>query len=272
MTATATHPVWVHEVRLAWLAVQAGEFRSPTGRRPTPDAPPTGPPVVWTPTSGERVIPVLGSTGSCGATTVAVALATAAGGPARVVEAAAASATGLSAAATAELGADPHGWTHGTRDQVGLDRAPGPHSHPQGVPLPAPAAGPMVTVVDVAQPLEVVLAGNTWLTALVADAPVVVLAGRATVPGLRRVESCLDQLHSQRVVLALLGPRPARWPRAVTYGVGVRTSALLTDGRMVAVPEDRRLAVLGLTPAPLPRALLAAASRLLTLTEGNPHD
>lgn len=123
MTAQATRPVGVDELRRAWLAVQAGDFRHarPKQRAVAPASP--GAAMEWTSASDELVIPVVGSSGSCGATTVALALATAVKGTARVVECTSASLSGLAAASTAELGADGHGWVHGTRDHVQLSRA-----------------------------------------------------------------------------------------------------------------------------------------------------
>ena len=111
MTAQAMRPVGVDELRRAWLAVQAGDFRRPhpKQRAVAPASPAAS--VEWTPASDELVIPVVGAAGSCGATTVALALATAAKGRARVVECASASLSGLAAASTAELGADDHGWS-----------------------------------------------------------------------------------------------------------------------------------------------------------------
>ena len=144
-TATIpAQPVAVEELRRAWLAVQAGAFRHPATRPPAPPAPqaaaPAGPTAsVWTPASGERVLPVVGAAGSSGATTVALALATSAGGRARVVECCTASHSGLVAASTAELGADDVGWLHGSRDLVLLDRADGPRPTLDAVPAPPPA-------------------------------------------------------------------------------------------------------------------------------------
>lgn len=274
MTAPAApRLVGVDELRRAWLAVQAGEFRphQTTRRRPArPDAPASG--SSWTPAAGERVVPVVGSAGSCGATTVAIAIASAVGGPARVVECAPVSATGLAAASTAELGADQCGWTRGSRDQVLLDRARTLRVRPTEVPHPSPVTGPMVTVVDVAHPADQLLADDSWLSRLLAHAPLLVVVGRVSVPGLRRVESCLDLLDAKRTVIALLGPPLRRWPREVIHGTGLLTAARLAEGRFVEVPEDRMLAIRGLTPAPLPGPLVAAATSLLHLTEGTSLD
>ena len=57
-----------------------------------------------------------------GATTFALALATAANTDARVVECSSATTSGLAAASTAELGAHPSGWVQGSRGEVLLQR------------------------------------------------------------------------------------------------------------------------------------------------------
>ena len=279
MTAQATRPVAVDELRRAWLAVQAGDFRHPAAqpRTPAPSsstlAVPRTPTLVgrWMPASGELVVPVVGAAGSCGATTVALALATAVEGRARVVECASASLSGLAAASTAELGADGHGWVHGTRDHVQLDRADGVRTHPDAVPHPSSVDTPVVSVIDVGSQLEQVLAGHGWLTGLLTTAPTIVVVGRATVPGLRRLESALHLLDADSVIATVLGPPRRRWPRSVAHSAGGLTGALIASGRLVEVPEDRTLAVHGLTPDPLPTPLLTAAGVLLSHLEGNPH-
>lgn len=271
MTAQATRPVGVDELRRAWLAVQAGDFRQ-SGHKQRAVAPASlAASVEWTPASDELAIPVVGAAGSCGATTVALAMATAVDGRARVVECASASLSGLAAASTAELGADDHGWVHGTRGHVQLFRADGFRAAPDTVPTPSPTDTPVVTVVDIGSQLAQVLAGHGWLTSVLADAPRVVVVTRATIPGLRRLESSLHQLDAERPVAAVLGPPHRRWPRAVTHSVGGLTGALIDSGRLVEIPEDRTLAIQGLTPDPLPTQLLTAAGVLLSHLEGNPH-
>lgn len=270
-TASPTRPVSVDELRRAWLAVQAGEFRTPTPTRRPPAT--TEPLAGWTPGSGERLLAVVGAAGSCGATTVALALASAADGAARVVECCSASQTGLAAASTAELGTPGPGWTRGSRERVLLDRADGVRPDPMSVPTPAPTPNPGLTVVDVGHPVEQVLAGAGWLAALLTEAPVLVIAARASVPGLRRLESCLHQLDNRNVIAAAIGPPHRRWPAALTRTLGTHTRRLLDTDRLHTVPEDRTLALHGITPAPLPSPLLTAGTALLSLTEGNPdHD
>ena len=90
MTQTIGAPrpaVSVDELKRAWNAVQAGRFRTGTGatrdlhQLPSPLAD-----KAWEPGPGERVLPVIGCAGSCGASTISLALAGAAAMPARVVE------------------------------------------------------------------------------------------------------------------------------------------------------------------------------------------
>ena len=268
MSAPATvPPVGVDELRRAWLAVQAGDFRHPhPHQHPLRHPSPSAPGGVWTPASGEQVVPVIGTTGSCGATTLALALATAAGGPARVVECAPAPASGLPAASTTELGTDDHGWARGSRDLVRLDRAGALGSDPDRIP-PPPPGGPGITVVDIGNQVELLLAGHGWVTGLLVDAPTLVVVARATVPGLRRLECCLHQLGADRTLVAILGPPRRRWPRVVAHCVGALTADRIAAGRLVDIPEDRQLAIRGLTPDPLPARLLARATTLLPLTQ-----
>jgi len=113
---------------------------------------------------------------------------------------------------------------------------------------------------------------GTRLADLLAATPVVVLAARATVPGLRRLETCVDLVGAGRVVAAVLGPSRTRWPREVIHSLGPLTQAVIAAGRLVEIPEDRVLAVAGLTWAPLPSSLITAAATLLPLTKGTPSD
>ena len=275
-TQFVPRPVGVDELRHAWHAVQAGEFRAKGAsdrapvRPPRPDA--TQARIVWTPPVGERVLPVVGCAGSCGATVLAVALATATESSARVVECASSTATGLAAASTAELGATSDGWVQGSRDQVRLERAGTPRPHLDAIPAPPSAEQPMLTIVDVAHPIDEVLAGSGWLADLLAATPVVVLVARATVPGMRRLETCADLVGAGRVVAAVLGPTRTRWPREVIHNLGPLTQALIAAGRLVEIPEDRVLAVAGLSPTPLPSSLINAAATLLPLTKRTPSD
>jgi hypothetical protein len=259
--------VSVDELKRAWNAVQAGRFRTGTGA--TRDlrelaSPSAG--KAWEPGPGEQVVPVIGCAGSCGASTVSLALAGAAAMPARVVECSTAGASGLAAASTAELGLHESGWTRGTRDGILLERAGNVLVSIQEVPTPSVPDRPIaLTVLDIGWEIGQVLATPGWLGGQVRGADLVVLATTATVPGLRRLEGALDLLAGTSTCAAVIGPRPKKWPRPVACSAGPRTRALETAGRLVDVPEYRALAITGLDTTPLPASLLAAAATLLRL-------
>jgi len=261
--------VSVDELKAAWIAVQAGRFRTGTGTSATrdlhqPPSPPAG--KAWEPGPGERVLPVIGCAGSCGASTISLALAGAAAMPARVVECSSVTASGLAAASTAELGLHESGWTRGTRDGVLLERASNVLVSVQEVPTPSvPDRNIALTVLDVGWEIGQVLATPGWLGGQVRGADLVVLATTATVPGLRHLESALDLLAGTSTCAAVIGPRPKKWPRPVACSAGPRTRGLETAGRLVDVPADRALAITGLDATPLPASLLQAAAALLRL-------
>lgn len=270
MTVTEHRPaVSVTELQRAWSALQAGQFRS-AARMAHPGAlrPSTRPVSEWAPRVGERVLPVLGCAGSCGASTVALALATAAAPASRVVECASVTGSGLAAASTAELGPHHSGWTRGTRGEVLLERASDVLSCVEDVPPPsAPDADLALTVLDVAWGIGQVLTASSWVREHVVGADPVVLVTTATVPGLRRLEGALDQLSlvGTRACAAVVGPRRRKWPSAVEHSAGRLTRDLIADARLVTVAQDRSLAVSGLDAASLPTSLLAAATDLLRL-------
>ena len=257
----------VDELKRAWSAVQAGRFRTGNGvtrelREPAP--PPAG--TEWEPGAGERVLPVIGCVGSCGASTMSLALAGAAAFPARVVECSSVTASGLVAASTAELGLDESGWTRGTRDGVLLERTSNVLVSIQEVPTPSiPDRIIALTVLDVGWEIGQVLTTPAWLGEQVRSAGLVVLVTTATVPGLRRLEGALDLLTGTSTCAAVIGPKRKKWPRPVQYSVGPLTRGLEAAGRLVDVPENRALAIAGLDTTPLPSTLLAAAATLLRL-------
>jgi hypothetical protein len=259
--------VSVDELKRAWNAVQAGRFRTGTGATRDlvePASPPAG--NRWEPGLGERVLPVIGCAGSCGASTISLALAGAAAMPARVVECSTAGASGLAAASTAELGLHDSGWTRGTRDSVLLERASTVLVSIQEVPTPSVPDRPIgLTVLDIGWEIGQVLTTPAWLGGQVRSADVVVLATTATVPGMRRLESALDLLAGTSTCAAVIGPRPKKWPRPVACSAGPRSRALEAAGRLVDVPADRALASRGLDATPLPASLLQAAATLLRL-------
>jgi hypothetical protein len=65
------------------------------------------------------------------------------------------------------------------------------------------------------------------------------------------------------VSAGVLGPRRKRWGHPVEGSLGPSTRTVDAHGGLVEIPLDRRLGVHGLTSSPLPRPLLAAATRLL---------
>ena len=107
----------VAELREAWRAIEGGEFAHGPRSAPTARSAAT----VWTPAPSERVVAVVGCAGGVGASTFALALATATGASARVVECCPPLASGFSAAANAELGTEGP-WRRGSRGDVLLER------------------------------------------------------------------------------------------------------------------------------------------------------
>ncbi len=278
--ADARPAVSVEELKRAWSAVQAGQFKAHVS--PAQALTPGGPTSAivdgaarWTPAAGERVLPVVGCAGSVGATTVALAVALAAHTPARVVECCTATASGLAAASTAELGVHESGWRQGRHGEVLLERADGVRADIGDVPLPTvpatvPAAavdadgsGALLTVLDVGWELGLALMAPSWLHRALREAPGVVAVTTATVPGVRRLETAAELLGGHRVTAAVLGPPRRKWPRGVESSAGGNVRGLLAAGRVVEIPHARDLAVAGLTTSPLPDRLLAAAARLL---------
>ncbi|MGH3263462.1 MAG: hypothetical protein ACRDNS_15880, partial [Trebonia sp.] len=114
---------------------------------------------------------------------------------------------------------------------------------------------------DVVSIVDLGLVPVDALAVLAPDGERVVIACRATIPGLRQAEQDLDRLEDAEVFLAVVGRR--RWPGEVSSSIERRLRALQTDGRVVVVPLDRRLTVTGLTYTPLPKAVLAAGAKLL---------
>lgn len=254
------------ELQRAWEAVQSGRFRT-SGRPGTTGA--SSAAGEWFPT--ETVIPVIGAGGGVGATSLALALASVSPIPARVVECCSASASGLAAASTAELGATETGWRQGLREgehhRILLERASG--SIPAATDVPAPTDPDpriAVTFLDCGWDLDHLMTGG-WLAETVTGAAAVVVATTATIPGLRRLEITLDTLGLDpaegRVVAGVLGPLRKKWGRQVEGSLGALTRSLAAAEDLVEIPLDRNLATCGLSSAPLPQPLLTAASQLL---------
>jgi len=196
--------VSVGELKAAWIAIQAGQFRTPTETTQDVGQPATLPGVTgWVPGPGERVL---------------------------------------------------------------IERATNALASVRQVPAPrVPDLPVALTVLDVGWDIGQVAATPTWLGVQVRGADLMVLVTRASVPGLRRLESALDLLAGVHACAAVLGPKPKKWPRPVRYSAGPLTRALLEAGRLFDVPADRGLAIAGLDATPLPAALQKAAATLLHL-------
>ncbi len=295
-TSSPARPFALEEVQAAVRALQAGEFRDarPTTGPTGPGAHPAEPraadrasertgggdchraadPADWTPQSGERVLAVIGASGSSGASTVALAVALSAELPARVVECCSASASGLAAATTAELGLHPTGWRQGRREQVLIERACEVLARVDEVPAPTPfEAGTehttQLTVLDVGWEVGQLTTTDSWVSDAVASADQVLLVSTATVPGMRRLEGALELLVNHagahvtdRTWVAVVGPRLKKWPRGVKHAGGPHTRRALNSGRLVEIPEDRGLSIHGLDSRPVPPALLAATAHV----------
>jgi hypothetical protein len=254
--------VSVAELRAAWHAVESGAF---AGR---PDAVAAATPLayrtVWTPDADERVLVVVGCAGSVGASTVALAIATAAEVPSRVVECCPPLASGFVGAASAELG-EVDGWRRGSRGPVLVERRL--HVDPT---VPPASTTAQLTILD-AGPSALRPEATGWLADMVASRPPLVVVTRATIPGLRRLESCLTWVaDSHDVVVVAVGPPVKRWPRQVRHSLGSVSRDLLEVGRMLTFPDDRLLTLTGLTPDPLPSRLLRAGADVLTSLRKEP--
>ncbi|GGB21873.1 hypothetical protein GCM10011492_09710 [Flexivirga endophytica] len=272
--------VSVDELKRAWQAVAAGEFRrghlvrsEPQGPGPGPNTKPTptaastlqGSCSTWEAPPGETILPVLPCTDSLTAAAVALAIATASGTPARVIECGSSTGSDLAGASTAELGR--HGpWIRGTRGTVLIDRVSTMLGTAAEVPVPAdPDRVLQLTVLAAGWEFGHAAASSGWLGEAVRGAEHVVLATTATVPGLRRLETALDLLDAGQPVAAVLGSRRRKWDKAVAHSQGPLTRALDASGRLLDLPTDSDLAIRGLCSRPLPTSLTAAAEDLLQL-------
>jgi hypothetical protein len=261
----ARRVVSVPELQRAWRAVQAGKFRqeSPATATKARVAPNSR---TWAPANAEQVLPVVGCAGASGASTIALALASAAGRSARILECRSGTTSGLAVASTAELGAHPSGWRRGIRGDVLLERASGLLTRVDEVPLPSAPDRPLaLTVLDVGWDLRHVLHVPSWIGEQVKTAGVVVVVTRTTIPGLLHLETTLSLLGQIRAVAAMLGSPYRRSSKAVWQSSGPMTKALDDSGRLLVIPHDSRLAAVGLDSRPLPRQLLEAAHAILEL-------
>jgi rhodanese-related sulfurtransferase len=217
---------------------------------------------------GATSVIVLAAHPGSGASTVALAIAEAAGASRRVriVECADGTRSGLAAASTEELGVDAAGWRHGRRGEVEVHRLAHRAVTLAGVPAPAAAvdgefeAGALL-VLDMGWPVRDVLEAGGWVRAALAlAAPVVVC--RVTVPGVHHAEQVLAALGRPAVVAAV---GPNRWPPVVTGSCGPVLRQARHDGRVVTVPTDRRLEAAGVSTDALPKPIAAAAKAIAAL-------
>jgi len=238
--------VSIAEVKRAVQALQTGQFRtSASARLPNPASRP----------DDATVVCVAGCLGQAGCTTVALAIASSAQSPARLVECCPGSRSGLAAAAQSELG-EHHGWLVGARGEVRLER-------------PATDSDRMPALLAATLPLTVLDLGLAAIPGWAAPGnATIVLVTRLSVPGLRRLEGKLAHLdEAAPLLLAVTGRPVARWPRSVRHAIGPRTQQLIDADRIVAVPGDPRLAMTGLTASPLTAALLKTGNQLLHLAK-----
>lgn len=273
--------VSVDELQRAWAAVQEGQFRRqhPAAPAPSPDtwawssavpassasansAPASSVPARWVPTG--RTVVVAGAAGRVGASTVALAIATAAQMPARVVECCSPHASSFAAAASAELGVDDNGWRHGTRGQVVIERTTTAVDHPNQIPVPSPTSTAL-TVIDTSWNLGQLTTDRAWVREVLDTVPLV-LVTVATVPGMRALNVAMHLVDRHApIVCAVVGPRRKKWPRQVVAAMSPTVAATDAAGRLVTVDEHHQLAVAGLTPEPLPPDLVTVGRSLLDL-------
>lgn len=267
-TQTSTRPVGVDELKRAWQSLNAGEFRTGTAAGRGTRGRGTAAETHWSPAEGEHTIAVVGSAGSVGASTIALATGLAAAAPVRVIECCSVTASGLAAASTAELGLHPTDWRQGKRDHVLLERVSEVLAGVDEVPLPTEAEHDIqLTILDIGWEAGQLLATNCWLTEAVRTADQLVLVTTATVPGMRRAGVVMDLLAGhwkrEQITLAIRGPRRRKWPRGLEHAGGPAVRRALDAERWVEVPEDCGLAVNGLDSRPVPAPLISAARQLL---------
>jgi hypothetical protein len=254
-------PVTVAELQAALRAVWAGEFRT-QGRAATRTRTPRR--EAGGILSG-RVVMVVGCHGGAGASTLALAVAEAvreSGRPARLLDCASPERSGLTTAVDAELGFDGSGWRQGRRAGLPIDRVCDQLASATDVPAPSDQwlGQGEVTVVDTAWGVSDILAGDCWL-AQASSSAFVLLVARATIPALRQLEQALGTCPGNPVV-ALLGP--TRRDRSVHATAGRLLKAADSAGRVVRVPSDRHLSAIGISPAPLPKAVAEAGRLIVT--------
>ena len=167
--------------------------------------------------------------------------------------------SGFSAAATAELGTEGP-WRRGSRGDVLLER---PVTDDATVPAPTESSVEW-TFVDTNW-TTVSGPGTGWLGSVLRTLDDIVLVSNATVPGVRRLESCAELLGRDAFGV-VVGPTIKRWPRPVK----VAAAGIPARVHLAEFPLDSRLQLTGLTPDPLPAPLLKAAQNVLALLRKEP--
>lgn len=211
-------------------------------------------------------VAVIGACGGAGATTLALSLAEHLPNS-RVLECRTSPVSSLAGATTSELGRFIEGWTMGSREgdheRVVIQRAPQAVTSPSHLPPPIePGDCNGVTIIDVGWRLPEL---SGWLAIGVGEATTVIVVAPGTCPGLTHLEATLRDLEERTtspITVALRGPHLKRWPRPLRATAGPRALRLIDAGQLVAITEDRTLHLMGLTPAPLPRAVTAAGADL----------
>lgn len=252
--------VTVTELKLAWQAIKSGKFSTAIPATSMGAELPE-----WL--SSERVLPVLGVHGNCGASTMALALATQSA-PSRVAECASGPECGLVGASTKELGPAGTGWLRGTRGEVVIDRGNEIWLNASEVPPLADLVQTTNrTIVDIGWDPTHVLSSSSWLASILLSASSIVLVAEVSIPSLRRLENTLGLFTQPVSLAAVIGPPLKRWPRLVLGSLGQRTRELLETQRLVSVPLVDALHVSGVTPEPLPQPVLAAAEEILLIAD-----
>mgnify|MGYP003380579499 FL=1 len=150
-------------------------------------------------------------------------------------------------------------WRRGSRGNVLLER---PLAGDAILPVPTESSVEW-TLVDTNW--TTVSGPGGWLASVLRTLDDVVLVSNATVPGVRRLESCAELLGRDAFGV-VVGPTIKRWPRPVKVAAaGMPALVHLAD-----FPLDSRLQVTGLTPDPLPAPLLKAAENVLALLRKEP--
>lgn len=200
----------------------------------------------------DQVVLVAGAHPWAGASAVALALADEASirrDGVLLVDASPHESSGLIAVTERELGVRRDGWSAGRRGALEVLRGAGQTGTGEIRP---PAAAGGVVVVDTGGRATDLL---TW-----GDRPRLVLACRATIPGIRAAEIALHRLSTAEVVIAAVGAR--RLDRAVRATAGRHVTGALVEDRVVCFEHHRRLAVEGLDDRPLSRSHLSSAAKV----------